>query len=57
MDKIAKEARKFGIALLAASQAPGHFSQDFLGNVGTEVLLGLDGQGGGIGVGNPDGLR
>lgn len=42
LDKIAKEGRKFGIALLAASQAPGHFSEDFLGNVGTKVLLGLD---------------
>lgn len=42
LDKIAKEGRKFGIALLAASQAPSHFSEDFLGNVGTKLLLGLD---------------
>lgn len=42
LDKISKEARKFGIALICASQAPSHFSEDFLGNVGTKVLLGLD---------------
>jgi len=42
LDKIAKEGRKFGIELLAASQAPSHFSEDFLGNVGTKLLLGLD---------------
>ena len=33
---------KFGIALICASQAPSHFSEDFLGNVGTKILLGLD---------------
>lgn len=42
LDKISKEARKFGIALVCASQAPSHFSEDFLGNVGTKILLGLD---------------
>lgn len=42
LDILAKEARKFGIALIAASQAPSHFSEDFLGNVGTKILLGLD---------------
>lgn len=42
LDKIAKEGRKFGISLICASQAPFHFSEDFLGNVGTKVLLGLD---------------
>lgn len=42
LDKISKEARKFGVALICASQAPSHFSADFLGNVGTKILLGLD---------------
>lgn len=44
LDKISKEARKFGIALICASQAPSHFSEDFLGNVSTKILLGLDSQ-------------
>ena len=30
------------LALICASQAPSHFSEDFLGNVSTKVLLGLD---------------
>lgn len=42
LDRIAKEGRKFGISLICASQAPSHFSEAFLGNVGTKVLLGLD---------------
>lgn len=42
MNKLAKEARKFGIGLICASQSPSHFSEDFLANVGTKVLLGLD---------------
>ena len=42
LDRIAKEARKFGVAMICASQSPSHFSEDFLGNVGTKVLLGLD---------------
>lgn len=42
LDVIAKESRKFGVSLIAASQAPSHFSEDFLGNVGTKILLGLD---------------
>ena len=42
LDKISKEARKFGIALVAASQSPTHFSEDFLANTGTKILLGLD---------------
>jgi len=44
LDIIAREGRKFGIALIAASQAPAHFSEDFLGTVGTKILLGLDPQ-------------
>ena len=39
---IAKEARKFGLALLAASQSPTHFSDDFLSNVSTKIILGVD---------------
>lgn len=42
IDKIAKEGRKFGIALICASQSPTHFSEDFLGNVATKIILGLD---------------
>jgi phage anti-repressor protein len=44
LDILARESRKFGIALICASQAPSHFSEDFLGNVGTKILLGLDSQ-------------
>lgn len=42
IDIISKEGRKFGLSLICASQAPSHFSEDFLGNVGTKILLGLD---------------
>lgn len=41
MNVIAKEARKFGLALWCSSQSPTHFSQDFLTNCGTTALLGL----------------
>lgn len=41
-NKIAKEARKFGVALVCASQSPTHFSDDFLSNVGCKMILGLD---------------
>jgi len=44
IDIISREARKFGVSLICASQAPSHFSEDFLGNVGTKILLGLDPQ-------------
>lgn len=39
---IAKEARKFGLGLFAASQSPDHFSEDFLSNVATKIILGID---------------
>lgn len=39
---IIREGRKFGIALVAASQNPTHFSDDFLSLVGTKVILGVD---------------
>lgn len=38
---IAKEARKFGIALWCASQQPTEFPEAFLTNVGATVLLGI----------------
>lgn len=44
LNVLSNEARKFGIALVCASQAPGHFSEDFLGAVGVKVILGLDAQ-------------
>lgn len=39
---ISKEARKFGLGLVCASQSPTHFSEDFISNVGTKIILGLD---------------
>lgn len=42
LNVIAKEARKFGLALIAASQSPTHFSDDFLTNVSTKIILGID---------------
>ena len=39
---IAKEARKFGLGLFCASQSPLHFSDDFLSNVSTKIILGID---------------
>jgi hypothetical protein len=39
---IANEARKFGIALIAGSQSPSHFSEDFIASVGTKIILGID---------------
>lgn len=41
LNTIAKEARKFGVSLVCASQAPHHFATDFLGNIGATLLLGL----------------
>jgi DNA helicase HerA-like ATPase len=42
LNVLAKEARKFGLALVCASQSPTHFSEDFLGNVATKIILGID---------------
>lgn len=42
INTIAREARKFGLALIAASQAPNHFTEDFLTSVGTKVVLAID---------------
>lgn len=41
---IAKEARKFGVALIAASQSPEHFPNDFVASVATKIVLGIDEQ-------------
>lgn len=38
---IAKEARKFGIGLICASQSPEHFSDDFLTNVSCNIITGI----------------
>ena len=42
INMIAKEARKFGLGIVCASQSPTHFSDDFLSNVATKILLGID---------------
>lgn len=42
INTIAKEARKFGLALLCASQSPTHFPEDFIASVGTKIILGID---------------
>lgn len=39
---IANEARKFGLALIAGSQSPSHFTEDFLASVSTKIILGID---------------
>lgn len=42
INTIAKEARKFGLALICASQSPTHFTEDFMSSVATKVILGID---------------
>ena len=42
LNYIALEGRKFGLMLVAASQAPTHFDEDFLGSVATKIILGID---------------
>lgn len=39
---IAKEARKFGIGLVLASQSLTHFPEDIIANTSTKIILGLD---------------
>lgn len=41
LNKIANEARKFGLGLWMASQTPAHFTDDFLKATGTIIVLGL----------------
>jgi len=42
LNTISKEARKFGLALVCASQSPTHFPDDFIASVATKVILGID---------------
>lgn len=44
INTIAKEARKFGVALICASQSPTHFTEDFIAAVSTKIILGIDEQ-------------
>lgn len=39
---IAAQARKFGVALVMASQSPTHFPEDFMASVSTKIILGID---------------
>lgn len=39
---MANEIRKFGTALVCASQAFTHFSLDFMGSTATKIILGID---------------
>lgn len=39
---VAREARKFGLALWAANQSPANVPESLISSVGTKVLLGLD---------------
>jgi hypothetical protein len=39
---MANEIRKFGTALICASQSFTHFTEDFLGSVATKLVLGID---------------
>lgn len=39
---IAKEARKFGLGLILASQSFSHFTQSLISNCATKIILGLD---------------
>lgn len=42
INTIAKEARKFGLAMIGVSQSPTHFTEDFVAAVATKVILGID---------------
>lgn len=42
MNRIAKEARKFGFGMMWASQSFGHFGEDIIANTSTKVILGID---------------
>lgn len=44
INTLAKEARKFGVALICASQSPTHFTEDFIAAVSTKIILGIDEQ-------------
>lgn len=42
LNKLIKEARKYGISVVLASQSPRHFSDDLLAGVAVRVILGVD---------------
>lgn len=42
INTISKEARKFGQALILASQSPTHYPEDFISSVATKIILGID---------------
>lgn len=42
LNRIVTEMRKFGVALICASQSPTHFSEDFLTQVGFKMILSMD---------------
>lgn len=42
IDIVAREGRKYGVGLVAASQSPAEFSDSFLSNTSVKVLLKLD---------------
>jgi hypothetical protein len=42
INTIAKEARKFGLGMIMASQSPTHFTEDFIASVATKIILGID---------------
>jgi hypothetical protein len=42
INTFSKEARKFGLALICASQSPTHFPEDFIASVATKIILGID---------------
>mgnify|MGYP002716727916 CR=1 FL=1 len=42
MNIIAKEARKFGVGLILASQSLNHFPEDVIANTSTKLILGID---------------
>ena len=39
---LVREARKFGLGIIFASQSINHFSEDVLANVGVKLILGVD---------------
>jgi DNA helicase HerA-like ATPase len=41
LNKIANEARKFGLGLWIVSQTPAHFTDDFIKSTGTILVMGL----------------
>jgi DNA helicase HerA-like ATPase len=44
INRLVREARKFGVALLLSSQSHSHFPEDIATGCGTRVILGIDEQ-------------